>query len=410
LPDGQQTPFETELPAGHTQAPPPQVGVGWAQATLLPQLIPHVALAFRFVSQPSFDPPQSPQPGVHALVPQTPAEQVGAAFAEEQTTVAQVVPQLPGVLMVSSHPSESRPLQSSFPAGQAEQAPPAQIWLVAHATALPHCPALPHVCTPPEPVGEHRLVPGEQTPAHVLPTQADAAQSVSTVQPPPTAQSFGHEPPQSTSVSVPFRTESLQLALAQVPPEHLPLAGSAQSEFALQPLPTAHVDGQPPPQSVSGSGPFLTPSVHVGVAHLPPVHLPLAGSAQSLSSAHDKPAPQGLQLPPQSLSVSSPFRTESPQPAATHWPALHRYGQAVPSVHVPAALQVWGMVVEPPLHCFVVAPMGSHSPAQAPPVQTNGHVSIAFDVTRSTPHSRRSFCPWQNVSPATLPTHAAMTG
>src|SRR5512146_2430160 len=47
---------------------------------------------------------------------------------------------------------------------------------------------------------------------------------------------------------------------AQVPFTHVPLA---QSALELQCLPAAH-GRQSPPQSTSDSGPFVTPSMHVG--------------------------------------------------------------------------------------------------------------------------------------------------
>jgi hypothetical protein len=84
-----------------------------------------------------------------------------------------------------------------------------------------------------------------------------------------------------------------------------------QSLAALQPLPFAHFV-QLEPQSVSVSVPFFTLSSHVGVAHLPAVHIPLWQSAdtrQFLLEEHPG------QVPPQSRSVSLPFFTPSAQPA-----------------------------------------------------------------------------------------------
>jgi hypothetical protein len=43
------------------------------------------------------------------------------------------------------------------------------------------------------------------------------------------------------------------------------------------------------------------------------------------------------QLPPQSVSVSSPFFMPSPHVAATHAPDLQRYGQRVPASQVPSS-------------------------------------------------------------------------
>jgi hypothetical protein len=108
--------------------------------------------------------------------------------------------------------------------------------------------------------------------------------------------------------------------------------------FVPQPLPTAQFAVQVPPQSTSVSFPFLTPSVQEAVTHLPPEHLPLPGNTQSVFALQFLPTAQvGPQLPPQSTSVSVPFRRPSPHAAATHAPALHTFGQAVPSSQVPSA-------------------------------------------------------------------------
>jgi hypothetical protein len=72
-----------------------------------------------------------------------------------------------------------------------------------------------------------------------------------------------HEPPQSVSVSVPFLVPSEQLDAWHVPAMHTPLVQSAP---VVQPLPSAHlsVGAHEPPQSTSVSVPFLTMSPHVG--------------------------------------------------------------------------------------------------------------------------------------------------
>jgi hypothetical protein len=83
-------------------------------------------------------------------------------------------------------------------------------------------------------------------------------------------------------------------------------AGSAQVSAIL------HLLGQLAPQSVVGSVPFNTPSLHVAAAHLwvAIVHTELA---QSLATRHAARAAHALQLPPQSRSVSSPLSTLSVQ-------------------------------------------------------------------------------------------------
>ena len=68
-----------------------------------------------------------------------------------------------------------------------------------------------------------------------------------------------------------------------------------------------------------------------GAAHLPAVHTPLT---QSAGPPQPSPTSQSLQGPPQSMSLSPPFFTPSPQPAAAHLPALHTMlGQSAPTRH-----------------------------------------------------------------------------
>src|SRR5262245_3265565 len=49
----------------------------------------------------------------------------------------------------------------------------------------------------------------------------------------------------------------------------------AQSAFARHVLPSAHLVGHEPPQSMSVSVPFFTPSTQVGAWQMFPVHTPL---------------------------------------------------------------------------------------------------------------------------------------
>jgi hypothetical protein len=90
-------------------------------------------------------------------------------------------------------------------------------------------------------------VPVEQNPV---------AQSVATEQFEPRPHA-GQGPPQSTSVSAPFATPSVQLGATQTRLQ-TPLAQSPANRHALS---TSHF-GQEPPQSVSVSSPFFKPSVH----------------------------------------------------------------------------------------------------------------------------------------------------
>jgi hypothetical protein len=109
------------------------------------------------------------------------------------------------------------------------------------------------------------------------------------------------EPPQSTSVSLPFFTPSVHAAAAQTPPEQLPLV---QSLLPLQAWPVPHLE-QLPPQSTSLSFWFITLSLQLAAWHVtlqtPLVQsLPASQSSPLSHLAHDPP--------PQSMSVSCPFR------------------------------------------------------------------------------------------------------
>src|SRR3954470_11600026 len=76
------------------------------------------------------------------------------------------------------------------------------------------------------------------------------------------AQSFpGQTAPQSTSLSVPFFTPSVQLGAWHTLPVHTPLE---QSLPMVQARPVAHLVTHEPPQSTSVSVPFFAPSVQVG--------------------------------------------------------------------------------------------------------------------------------------------------
>jgi hypothetical protein len=95
---------------------------------------------------------------------------------------------------------------------------------------------------------------------HLLPVQTLLTQSAGTLQVLVSAH-LEHEPPQSTSVSVPSFVPLVQLAVWHLPLVQLPERQSAATE---QPAPTAHlfVVLQEPPQSTSVSEPFLTVSLH----------------------------------------------------------------------------------------------------------------------------------------------------
>src|SRR4051812_3011853 len=113
-------------------------------------------------------------------------------------------------------------------------------------------------------------------------------------------------PPQSTPVSWPFCSWSLQVGAA-----HLPLVQRLlrQSESSVQPSDGAH-GGHCPPQSRSVSVPFCRWSLQPGAVHLPLTQILLA---QSVALPQAWPAAQLLQPGPQSRSLSLPFLTPSSQ-------------------------------------------------------------------------------------------------
>jgi hypothetical protein len=115
-------------------------------------------------------------------------------------------------------------------------------------------------------------------------------------------------PPQSTSVSTPFLTTSLQLGTWQMFEMHTPLK---QSFVATHVLPLAQSGQVLPPQSTSVSTAFLTKSLQLGAAHLLAVQTLLR---QSIGPPQARPVPHLPQLgPPQSTSISPPFLLPSKQ-------------------------------------------------------------------------------------------------
>ena len=119
---------------------------------------------------------------------------------------------------------------------------------------------------------------------------------------------FVHEPPQSVSVSVPFLNPSMHVGAA-----HMFVIGLqkplVQSLLPLHVCPLAQSPHVGPPQSTSVSMPFFFVSIHVGAAHVPPVHTWLM---QSVPIMHILPSTHPPQVPPQSTSVSVPFFVMSP--------------------------------------------------------------------------------------------------
>jgi len=131
-------------------------------------------------------------------------------------------------------------------------------------------------------------------------------------------------PPQSTSLSLPFFRASLQLAGVQVP--FAPQMPFTQSAATAQAFPSPHfllvgAAAQLPPQSTAVSVPFFTLSLQVGTAQVPEVQTPLAQLRPApVPDPHIWPFAQPGQEPPQSTSVSVLFRTPSAQLAAAQIP------------------------------------------------------------------------------------------
>ncbi len=122
---------------------------------------------------------------------------------------------------------------------------------------------------------------------------------------------FGQDPPQSTSVSVPFLAESAQLGVPQMAgaPAQMPLR---QSPEPRQSRPAAHF-GHTEPQSTSVSVWFFTPSEQVESWHRPFLQALLLQSPSTLQArfaSHRRHVPLS---PPQSMSDSSAFFTPSAQ-------------------------------------------------------------------------------------------------
>jgi hypothetical protein len=97
-------------------------------------------------------------------------------------------------------------------------------------------------------------------------------------------------------------TPSKQLGAWHCPPLHTPLE---QSPATTQELPLGHFAQLDPPQSTSLSVPFFTPSEHVAAWQVPLAHTRLR---QSVPTEQVSPVLQPMQMPPpQSTSVSRSF-------------------------------------------------------------------------------------------------------
>jgi len=124
-----------------------------------------------------------------------------------------------------------------------------------------------------------------------------------------------HEPPQSTSVSVPFWVPSLQLVAWQAPVMQSFEMQSVLSTHFLFASHALHMLVGLPPQSTSVSRPFWTPSVQVAARQVTLQEC----VAQSVPTPQALPTAHGLQVPPQSTSLSLPFLIPSAQLADWHF-------------------------------------------------------------------------------------------
>ena len=155
--------------------------------------------------------------------------------------------------------------------------------------------------------------------------QTWSRQSAAAPQNLPVAQVAPQLPPQSTSVSSPFLTASLQAAAWQT----LPHADDAR---AVGPDP-AGVPGRAGRAAVAAAvhvrlGRVLTPSVQLAGRQMPPLQTRLRQSP--LVAADLAVEAPGRSAPPQSRSVSSPFFTPSSHAGAAHVPSQTPLTQSAP--------------------------------------------------------------------------------
>jgi hypothetical protein len=191
--------------------------------------------------------------------------------------------------------------------------------------------------------------------AQTLLAQTPLSQSVALAHPPPAAHGGHAPPPQSTPVSAPFFTRSVQPGATQTP---LAQALLAQSAGPAHPPPTAHAGHAPPPQSTSVSAPFFTLSVQLGATQRPPSQAPLS---QSAPVTQWPPAPQGSASQPL---LGSPSQSEKPcsQEASAHFPAAHDaapWANAQATPQAPQSVSVVSDASQP----FAATPSQSPRPA-----------------------------------------------
>lgn len=187
--------------------------------------------------------------------------------------------------------------------------------------------------------------------SHRLAVHTLERQSVLTTQALSTAHLPQVAPPQSTSVSVPLRTPSVQVAPAQTPTLQ---TRALQSPATWQFFPGGQTGHVPPPQSASVSSAFFTPSKQVAVLHT--LLLLQTPDVQSGPTPQVFPLPQAAHTgPPQSTSVSMP----------SFAPLLHAAEMHRPSEHCTLAQSVGILQALPAAHAGQVPPPQSTS-ASAP--------------------------------------------
>jgi hypothetical protein len=142
------------------------------------------------------------------------------------------------------------------------------------------------------------------------------SQSLGARQVRPSTQNGHSAPPQSLSVSSWFFAPSPQVGVWQTPVAQTALV---QSELAPHLRPGAQSPQFGPPQSTSVSAWFLILSTQDGAAQVRVVVPTQFRLTQSPTTLHFAPVPHLVeQDPPQSTSVSLPFKMPSPQPGAAH--------------------------------------------------------------------------------------------
>jgi hypothetical protein len=177
----------------------------------------------------------------------------------------------------------------------------------------------------------------------------------------------GHDPPQSTSVSVPFQTPSVHEGAAHTPAVQ---TLSLQSTFVAQPLLVAHLVGQGPPQSTSLSPPSCKPSTQVAGTQWPlPSHV----------------------VPPSSVHVSPFWETTMAHLFETHAYAEHVVpveGQSLAdahSTHVPLpshTLPPFSAHELPALACVVTHVFAREHAIVAQTVPVGGQSAVTMQPTQ----------------------------